>query len=645
MWFYCLRTGPKECDIVKLLTSIMVTVLMVTGLIVPPTQADEIHNAADQGDKDRVAALIAADPSLATVADNRQCRPIHFAANGGHVSILAQLHDAGAALDVRDVDGDTPLHWAAVAGHLDAIKWLLEQDVDIDARNHHQDTPLLYATKRHQFEAVKLLVNKGADLEAANDYGRTPLLWTVREGGNLEMARLLLRLGADVNAHDRFGDTSLSLAAWRGFKTLVNILLDNGAVVETQGEMGQNLLSEAAGRGITRLYRQLAAAGIEIPTGNGEQGGYLHMAAAGGSRGIVADLIKRGCDPQAADVYGWTPLHYAAARNRPAAAAELLIHTADPNQRTLSGYSALNLAEEKNANEAAGQLRSKQVDPSPRVYPELTTAYLGQHAPGPAPQLFAPDIVANPFGQHGNVTFSADGDYTFWSGYIDIPDSGYWYGTILYSQRVKGRWTAPRMAPFAAERQGDDVPFFSSDGKRLFFMSRRPLTTDQEGRKENIWVIEREGDGWGEPQPLPPVINRFEHHWQFSVAANGNLYFASRQGSAETGGIYCSPYAGGQYTEPEFLRFGGSTPFIAPDESYLITLEFTPEGRCNLIRYRQSDGSWGEPVNITTTTKSGIGGLCPMVSPDGRQFFFVSGRNGNNNSWYVDAGFIEELRR
>ena len=73
-------------------------------------------------------------------------------------------------------------------------------------------------------------------------------------------------------------------------------------------------------------------------------------------------------------------------------------------------------------------------------------------------------------------------------------------------------------------------------------------------------MIERQGDRWSEPQPLPPIVNRYGHHWQFSVANNGNLYFVSRLSTAETEGVYCSRFVGGEYTEPEFLGFGGQRP-------------------------------------------------------------------------------------
>jgi ankyrin repeat protein len=623
----------------RLLATLLMTIAAAVG-----AYADEIHTAAQAGDLARVQALVSARPELADAPDDRQCRPVHFAAGGNHVEVLAFLAEHGVGLSPVDADGDTPLHWAAIEGHREAADWLLDHGVDLNARNHELDTPLLYAVKRLRYEMVEHLVRRGADIELPNDYGRTPLLWTVREGGDLRMARLLLNLGADVNARDGFGTSSLSLAAWRGFKTLVGVLLDHGAEVEVGGEEGTMLLAEAVGRGIPGLYTKLIAAGIEIPVGRTKQGCLIHRAAAGGSPEIVADLIARGANTNEADDYGWTALHYAAAQSHAEAVTKLLQHVDDPNRRTRSGYTALNLATEHGGEEAARILRARGVHTSPRAFPVLTGPYLGQSSPGSRPAPFALDIVATPHDQHGNVAFSPDGLEAYWGGCTETPDSGYSYGTILCSRQVDGRWTAPQMAPFAAERQGDDVPFFSPDGQRLFFVSRRPLTPGLPLGKENIWVITRRGTGWGEPEPLPPAINHLDLHWQFSVAANGNLYFGARTTTAETKGVYLSRFVNGQYAEAEFLGLPGEAPFVPPDERYLMTCEFGRDGPHNLIRFRRAGGGWDDPIDITAVTNRGIGGICPMVSPDGKYFFFIRDLDGNNNAWWVEADFIEELR-
>jgi ankyrin repeat protein len=600
----------------------------------------EIHTAAHEGDLTRVKQLVELDASLVDLPNDRDCRPIHFAADAGSVETVAYLLGLGAGLEHRDVDGDTPLHWAAVRGRLETIVLLLDAGAEIDARNHHDSTPLLYAVMRRQYEAAELLVDRGADIEAANDHGRTPLLWATREGGDIQMVQLLLRLGADVDARDMYGDSSLNLAAWRGFRTLVDIFLDHGARLDVEGEDGEELFGFALEGGLDRLYVALVDAGTTVDVSDDGDGTALHLAAKGGSPLIVRDLLARGAAIDAVDVFGYTPLHYAAARGREAAVEELLGHGADKDARTRSGCSALNLADTGGRDEVSAVLRRHGADPSPRRFPVLDGPYMGEPPPADEPRIFAPDVVASPWGHHGNISFSPDGSEAMWSAYEVTPDSGYVSGTIWTSRRIDGRWTAPQQASFAMER-GDDVPFFSPDGQRLFFMSHRPLAPGQRGGSSHIWVVERAGDGWSEPQPLPPIVNDMRQHWQFSVAANGNLYFNSRLGDAATGGLYVSRFEHGQYTAPEFLAIDGSAPFIAPDESYLLFIRFTSEGRHLFITFPTGRGGWSEPIDVTVTIDSRIEGMCPIISPDGKYLFSLR----RNRMYWITAGFIEEARK
>lgn len=608
-------------------------------------RAADIRNAARNGDLAAVRALLEKNPALVNEPDKRNCIPLHFASGEGQTAVMALLLAKGADIKAIDADGDTPLHWAAISGKDEAVRVLLDHDAEINARNYHDETPLLYAAKALRYSTVTLLARSGADLELANDYGRTPLLWVCREGGNLQMARQLLRLGANPNALDRFNDSPLCLAAWRGFHQLVGILLDAGARTNIREGMLAELLGYATKRGGDRLYEQVVRDGVDIDVAPGSFGkSVLHDAAAGGSARIVKDLLERGASPSQKDLYGWTPLHYAASRGRPEATRALAEEGAPLDARTISGWSALNLAEKKGADKVARFLRDRGASEEARRFPRLRTPLLGQGDASAEPAPFAPDIVATCHGEHGTVTFSPDGREIYWSGSTETPDSGYGFSTILYSRFVEGQWTPPARASFAGDR-GFDVPFFAPDGRRLYFISRQPLAKGQPGGKENIWYVDRKGEGWGEPRPLPPAVNRMQHHWQFSVAANGNLYFNSRRGPEETAGVYVSRLVGGEHGEPEFLGFKGGMPLIAPDESWLITFEFMKNNRrSNVLRIRKPDGNWGEPIDLSGIIPGG-GGVCPKLSPDGRAFFYISQVTGANNNFWVDAGWLDELLR
>jgi Tol biopolymer transport system component len=47
----------------------------------------------------------------------------------------------------------------------------------------------------------------------------------------------------------------------------------------------------------------------------------------------------------------------------------------------------------------------------------------------------------------------------------------------------------------------------------------------------------------------------------------------------------------------------------------------------------------GNPINSPSIE------ICPMVTPDGKYLFFLSQRGGESHIWWVDAGFIKELKK
>jgi len=459
---------------------------------------------------------------------------------------------------------------------------------------------------------------------------------------------LLIDAGAEVNVRDRGGESPLDLAAWRGFAELVDLLLDNGAELPTAGSNNAQLVAMfAADKGLDRLFNLCVDAGVDLGLRNEGDGSLLHSASQGGSAAIVARLLDADFDPNERDRYGRTALHYTAEMGREEAAQMLLDRGADIDARSLSGETALNTAEWVERAGMTQLLTEAGGDTEPRRFPQLTGAYMGQQPPAPddGPALFALDIVSTHRFQHGTIAFSPAGDEAFWSSQIAIQETGYSDGLMLFSHIENGTWTEPAPAPFSQLGSSDDVPFYSADGERLYFLSVRRAPGEESSQGERIWYVDRTANGWSEPRIVEGGPNTLDLHWEFSVAADGSIYVASR------GDLYVSRYANGRYAEPVSLgsRVNGDAdeamPFIAPDDSYLLLTRFRhPEnhGFSDLwISYPDEHGEWTEAVNLGERINS-VAGICPMVSPDGRYLFFNSGSDDN---YWVDAGIIERLRR
>ncbi len=174
--------------------------------------------------------------------------------------------------------------------------------------------------------------------------------------------------------------------------------------------------------------------------------------------------------------------------------------------------------------------------------------YFGQQPPGPTAEPFGRAILQPLYRIHGTVAFSPDGKEAYWAvlNFGSKPRRA-----ILMSRLENGRWTAARLASFSVGPY-DDVPFVSPDGKKLFFISARPLEPGGKVDTERIWMVQRKGELWGDPQPLPPPVNQVPQiHHQVSTDAMGNLYFAAEPGNGYGSlDVHCSELKNGVFQTP-----------------------------------------------------------------------------------------------
>jgi len=272
--------------------------------------------------------------------------------------------------------------------------------------------------------------------------------------------------------------------------------------------------------------------------------------------------------------------------------------------------------------------------------PKLTGPYLGQTPPRDTAVLFAVGYLGADL--HSGPVFSRDGKEVFWSPLAEST------GHILTSRLTSSGWSTPREIKFPTGPPNSLEPCLSPDDTRLFFISQESADKDY---KENIWVATREDDGWVAPQPVSPLINAFSIHWQISVAENGSLYFHASP--MRGGDVYVSAFVDGTYQEPVALgsainsEHGEGSPFIAPDESYLI---FSRVDRSSsrkgelFISFRTSDGTWTEAKSMDKLNRDGVNELCPTVSRDGKYLFFLRNTPGGFSPHWVSASVIDEYR-
>jgi dipeptidyl aminopeptidase/acylaminoacyl peptidase len=255
------------------------------------------------------------------------------------------------------------------------------------------------------------------------------------------------------------------------------------------------------------------------------------------------------------------------------------------------------------------------------------------------PRIFQEGLLST--NQEQNVSFTPDGKFVI---YEKANNSE---GIMYISEYKDGKWIEPSIPSFAQEGESEGNAYISPDGQRLFFTSTRKVDGRSQGGYD-LWYVDKVDNGWGEPQNVGSPINTSGEEVYPAVAANGNMYYNSLNPSNGVLAIFKSEYKDGAYTKPELLseEINGDThvltPFIAPDESYIIFCKTTIDDEADLYISYQDEGRWSvaeklsDKINSTSNKEVG-----PYVSPNGEYFFFsrIDGAGGNGGHLYqIDIG-------
>ena len=93
--------------------------------------------------------------------------PLWLATSKGHQGIVKILLDKGANVEATaEESGRRPIHQAAQNGHLETLQLLLKYEADPDSKEIDGATPLWLAAQQGQKEVVKVLLNYSANPNA-----------------------------------------------------------------------------------------------------------------------------------------------------------------------------------------------------------------------------------------------------------------------------------------------------------------------------------------------------------------------------------------------------------------------------------------------------------------------------------------------
>lgn len=202
------------------------------------------------------------------------------------------------------------------------------------------------------------------------------------------------------------------------------------------------------------------------------------------------------------------------------------------------------------------------------------------------------------------------------------------------------------MAPFSGTYR-DLEPTFAPSGKYLIFASNRPLDPGGKLADGNyngqvhpeggghLWKVERRGDRWGEPQPLPSSVNAGDSVFSPSITGDGSLYFMRPVQSGGKFHLFRAQMQNGRYSAPEQVsfsnldEFGDYDPAVSKDDRFVIFSSPRPPAPAHqadlFIAYRKN-GAWSAPIDLRLKLSPDVYGTEARLDPKERTLFFTNAR-------------------
>jgi hypothetical protein len=250
--------------------------------------------------------------------------------------------------------------------------------------------------------------------------------------------------------------------------------------------------------------------------------------------------------------------------------------------------------------------------------------------PTDAPKLFAPESDW-PAGSDASPAFTPDGKTVFFTHAVDAAR------TIMVSHLRDNVWTAPEVASFSGTWR-DIEPVMAPDGSYLLFVSNRPVAADGEplnglfggvprpGAGGNIWRVNREAHGWGQPVRLSTVVNSSSSVYAPAIARDGSVYFMQPDPTTSKFRLFRTQSAGDGFLAPASLPFSDGEvadfdPAVAPDESFIVFSSGrlpAPAKQAILFIAFAQNGHWTAPRALEPL----VPGLEARLSPDVKMLYF-----------------------
>ena len=252
-------------------------------------------------------------------------------------------------------------------------------------------------------------------------------------------------------------------------------------------------------------------------------------------------------------------------------------------------------------------------------------------------ELFAPDFISTGLYER-DMAISPDGKELIYT----IGNYDQSLRSLVMLKKEGEQWSDKQLLSISG-RYNDIEPFYSVDGKQLYFASDRPMDADTTRTDYNIWVSSRIDNSWSEPEPLDTIINTKGDEFYPSLSKYGNLFFtATRNDGIGREDIFISKATNGTFEKPVVLDSMINTAvfefnaYINPEEDLLIFSSYGREdglGGGDLYYSQKDDnGHWTASKKLGNTINTNKLDFCPFIDYANGNFYFSSTSSEANTS-------------
>jgi hypothetical protein len=203
---------------------------------------------------------------------------------------------------------------------------------------------------------------------------------------------------------------------------------------------------------------------------------------------------------------------------------------------------------------------------------------------------------------------------------------------IMVSHCTPTGWSPPEPPSFAGDGVEAD-PYFTADGRTMYFISTRSV--DGVPQKDlDIWRVERSDDGsWGAPTRLPEPVNSPGAEWFPRPGLDGWVYFGSnRPGGLGGNDIWrAHPDSAGGWTVENLgaaVNTSGDDyePLPSPDGSRMIIMA---DG--GLYQSVRTASGWAPRTKLGDGVNQNGTEIGALFSPSGHSLLFARDTKGQNS--------------